>query len=539
MTDTASAPDPTATQAAEQAADQRLGPVDETAAPDPTGLAALSGNVADLLAATAERVPDRLALIDAPTGQTLTWSQVHTQANQVAAAIRTMGVTPGDRVAIRLVNGIPFAVAAFAVLRAGAVLVPIHPELPPLAVAELVADCGAALLIGDPVEGTTVPTLPAPNSPDQATAEAVAEFDAVGGGEDIAVLGYTSGTSGRPRGVLLSHRALLANVAQCRALRPAPVVATDRVLLSLPLTHAYGLGPGLLQLTAAGAAGVLLPRFTVDEALAAAHQYRVTMIAGVPQMYQALLTVPEESLREALSSVRLLTSGAAPLEPLVLASIRSITGLSVYEGYGLTETGPVLTSTLVTGYAKPGSVGQALPGVRIRLVDDTGEPLQARDEPDEPEDLGDDGDDTGFVSVAGPNLFSGYWPDRAGGPDAEGWFRTGDIGYLDADGDLHLIDRANDLIIVNGFNVYPHEVEHVLTQIPEVAQAAVVGVSDAKTGQAVRAVLVVAQGVEITAADVIAYCSRWLARFKVPTIVEFAADLPHSVTGKLSRSALR
>jgi long-chain acyl-CoA synthetase len=267
----------------------------------------------------------------------------------------------------------------------------------------------------------------------------------------------------------------------------------------------------------------------------AAQRYRVTTIAGVPQMYQALLTVPEERLHQSLSTVRLLTSGAAPLEPLVLARIRNITGLSVFEGYGLTETGPVLTSTLATGYAKPGSVGRPLPGVRIRLVDETGEPLRTVDE----DDLVDDSEDTGFVSVSGPNLFSGYWPDGSGGPAQDGWFRTGDIGYLDSDGDLHLIDRANDLIIVSGFNVYPHEVEHVLTQIPQIAEAAVVGVPDDKTGQAVRAVLVVRQDQVLTAQDVIGYCSRWLARFKVPTTVDFVAELPHSVTGKLSRSALR
>jgi long-chain acyl-CoA synthetase len=358
----------------------------------------------------------------------------------------------------------------------------------------------------------------------------------VTGGEDIAVLCYTSGTSGRPRGVLLSHRALLANVAQCAALRPPPVTAADRVLLSLPLSHAYGLGPGLLQVAAAGAAAVLLPHFGVRDALAAIREHEVTTLVGVPQMYAALLTVPDDELRAALATVRLCTSGAAPLAVEVLAGMRRATGLDVYEGYGLTETAPVLTSTLASGTVKPGSVGRPLPAVRLRLVDSDGDPLPG---PDADDVLDDETGGTGLVSVAGPNLFSGYWPDGAHGPDADGWFRTGDIGYTDADGDLHLVDRANDLIIVNGFNVYPHEVEHVLDELPGVAEAAAVGVPDERTGETVKAVLVLRPDADVTERRVIEHCAARLARFKVPTTVEFAESLPHSPTGKLARAFLR
>ncbi|MGH3878622.1 MAG: AMP-binding protein, partial [Actinophytocola sp.] len=379
----------------------------------------------------------------------------------------------------------------------------------------------------------------APPDPD-ATGERVAA-EGPRGGEDVAVLCYTSGTAGVPRGVMLSHRALLSNVEQCAALKPAPVTSSDRVLLVVPLFHAYGLGPGLLQVTSAGATAVLMETFTADRALAACEEHRVTALVGVPAMYQALAALPADRLAEAMSTLRLLTSGAAPLSPAVLTAIKQATGLSVFEGYGLTETGPVLTSTLVGGYAKPGSVGRPLPGVELMLVDSDGRPVGVAADPDEADWVADDGteSETGRVAVRGANLFSGYWPDGAHGPDGDGWFTTGDVGYLDADGDLRLVDRANDLIIVNGFNVYPHEVERVLGELADVLEAAAVGVPDERTGEYVKAVVVLRPGASLTEEVVREHCARTLARFKVPRTVEFVDELPYSVTGKVRRASLR
>lgn len=497
----------------------------------------LAGNLADLVARSARRGPGRAALVDAATGHSLTWAEVDVEVNRRATRLAEAGMRPGDRVAVRMPNGIPYCLAVFGVLRAGGVLVPLNTDLPPAAVVDLMSDCQASVFIGEPVDGVEVTTVlgTEPEGVD-ANGDLPEAVVPATGGEDIAVLCYTSGTSGRPRGVLLSHRALLANVAQCAALRPAPVTANDRVLLSLPLSHAYGLGPGLLQVTAAGATGVLLARFGTDDALTAIETNRITTMVGVPPMYSALLTVSDDRLRTALATVRLFTSGAAPLSPAVLAGIRRVTGLPVYEGYGLTETGPVLTSTLASGYAKAGSVGRPLPGVEIRLVDSDGDPLPG---PDPDNELDDESGGTGLVAASGPNLFSGYWPDGGHGPDAQGWFRTGDIGYLDADGDLHLVDRANDLIIVNGFNVYPHEVEHVLSTLPGVVEVAAVGVPDERTGESVKVVLIAQPGADLTADQVIEHCETRLARFKVPTSVEFVDTLPHSVTGKLARAFLR
>jgi long-chain acyl-CoA synthetase len=314
---------------------------------------------------------------------------------------------------------------------------------------------------------------------------------------------------------------------------------TDRVLLAVPLFHLYGLGPGLLQVAAAGATAVLMDKFSTEAALELCARHRVTAMVGVPPMYQAFASAEPDRLTAALASMRLLTSGAAPLPAAVLAAIRQATGLSVFEGYGLTETGPVLTSTLVGGQAKPGAVGRPIPGIELRLVDGDDRPVAAVDDPDELLDEPDGDSETGLVSVRGANLFSGYWPDGAGGPSEDGWFRTGDVGYLDMDGDLHLVDRANDLIIVNGFNVYPHEVERVLGELDGVAESAAVGVPDERTGERVKVVVVPRPGAELTEEAVREHCAEHLAKFKVPGIVEFADALPHSVTGKLRRASLR
>ncbi len=493
-----------------------------------------TGNVADLVTEAARTVPRHAALIDTATGRALTWERTDAAVSAFAARLLEAGLASGDRVAVLLPNGAEFCVALFGVLRAGGIAVPAAVQAPERELNRLVTDSGARFLVGT-AELAEV-ALIAPPDLDAESVEVQADQR---GGEDIAVLCYTSGTAGLPRGVMLSHRALLSNVQQCAQLKPAPVTSTDRVLLVVPLFHLYGLGPGLLQVAAAGATAVLMENFGAERALAACEEHRVTALVGVPAMYQALSGATSDRLAEALASVRLLTSGAAPLPPAVLQAIKQATGLSVFEGYGLTETGPVLTSTLVGGYAKAGSVGRPLPGVELALVDSDGRPVGVADDPDEVEWYADSESETGRVAARGPNLFSGYWPDGAHGPDEDGWFRTGDVGYLDADGDLRLVDRANDLIIVNGFNVYPNEVERVLDELTDVLESAAVGVPDERTGELVKAVIVVRPGAELTEDAVREHCAERLARFKVPRTVEFVDQLPYSVTGKIRRASLR
>ncbi|WP_116041684.1 AMP-binding protein [Amycolatopsis palatopharyngis] len=505
------------------------------------------GNVADLLAATASARPDAAALVDTATSVTLSWADVDAAVDAQARELRAAGLSPGDRVVLCLPTSAAFVIALFGVLRAGGVAVPLPPQGPGSELSGLLEHSGAGLLIGADVHaGVDADDLPAGVRVLRAATageQRPEQVEPVGAGEDLAVLSYTSGTTGAPRGVMLSHRALLANVTQLEQLQVRVVEPGDRVLITIPMFHVYGLGPGLLAGTSAGATLVLAERFDVHAALQACAEYRVTSLLGVPTMYVELAALPAAELGEGLATVRLLTSGAAPLHPKVLAAIRAATGLGVFEGYGLTETAPVVTTTMVTGYPKPGSVGRPLPGVELRLVDSDGTVGPVPLDPADPDDVfaEDDGQPmgTGLVSIRGANLFSGYWPDGAHGPDAEGWFRTGDVGYLDIDGDLHLVDRANDLIIVNGFNVFPNEVEGVINALPGVAESAVVGVVDERSGEAVKAVIVPEQGAALSEQQVLDACVRALAAYKVPRTVEFADSLPHSATGKLRRMKLR
>jgi len=228
----------------------------------------------------------------------------------------------------------------------------------------------------------------------------------------------------------------------------------------------------------------------------------------------------------------------------VLQRVLEVTGHHVFEGYGLTETAPVLTTTLMSEVAKPDSIGRPLPGIELRLVDADGRPIDGGadgggepDDPDDPDDPDEGG--VGEIEVRGANLFSGYWPDGAGGPSADGWWRTGDVAYADADGDLHLVDRRRELILVSGFNVYPREVEDVLLRHPDIEEAAVIGIPHPYTGESVKALVVAVPGARLSVEEVIEWAARSLARFKCPTAVEFVPELPHSATGKISKGRLR
>ncbi len=493
--------------------------------------------VGGLLTRAAATWPEHPAVVETGTGRSLTYREVDAAAQGQARRLADAGVGPGDRVGLRLPTSVDFVVAFFGALRAGAVVVPLSPQVPGPELEKLLAHSGAKVVVQRDAEGDLpdgVSGLTPGGDPDGG-----GDFPDTGrAGEDIAVVSYTSGTTGPPRGVMLSHRALLANLEQISAVEGV-LEQDDRVLITIPLFHVYGLGPGLLQATAVGATAVLSERFEAQRTLDDCAEHRVTSITGVPTMYGEFAAFGADELRRGLATVRRMTSGAAPLHPKVLTAIREAIGLDVYEGYGLTECAPVVTSTLVTGYPKPGSVGRPLPGIELRLVDSDGSDQAVPLDPDDVDDVFEAEGETGLVSIRGANLFSGYWPDGGHGPDDEGWFRTGDVGYLDTDGDLHLVDRANDLIIVNGFNVFPREVEEVIGQLAEVAEAAVVGVVDERSGEAVKAVVVPAAGAALSEQQVVDHCAAHLAGYKVPHLVEFAESLPHSATGKLRRLRLR
>jgi long-chain acyl-CoA synthetase len=488
--------------------------------------------------------------------RTVTWADLDARVDALARGLRALDLPPTQghpaRVAVALPNIPGFVAAFYAVARAGLVAVPVNPGYTARELRHVLADSRASVLIGTPevaaAVGSVADDLPAlvrvhvlggsPGLDDLAVAGGPVE--AVTGGEDLAVLLYTSGVEGDPKGAMLPHRALLANHAQLDLVQPPPVGPDDVVLLALPLFHAYGLNSGLGAVAYHAACGVLVERFDPAETARMIEDCHVTAVVGVPQMYVAWSLLPTAA--EAFQSVRLAVSGGAPLDPAAARRFADTTAHPVLEGYGLTETAPVLTSTLLSPLPKPGSIGRPLPGVELRLVASDGEVLwRSTDEDGDSDDFehapDSPGTDPGEVVVRGPNLFSGYWPDGRGGPDADGWWPTGDVAYADAEGDLFLVDRIGELILVSGFNVYPHEVERVLLAHPAVSGAAVVGIPHPYTGQTVKAYVVTTA--PVTAAELGAHCERNLARFKCPTAFEFASALPYSAIGKVRKTALR
>ena len=454
-----------------------------------------------------------------------------------AAGLVQRGLHAGDRVAILLGNCVEFVVAYYGAARAGLVSVPLNPAYTSAEVAVLLADSGARMLIvqssTQQVGEESAAALPgceviSTASPEWASisraGEALALAEVATSPDTLALLLFTAGTSGRPKGAMLTHGALRANIELLLDLTDPPAVADDDVvLIVLPMFHVYGLNTALGLAVAAGATCVLSDRFDPAETLQLITRWQVTTIAGAPAMYQAWCATP--GLREAMSTVRMLSSGGSPLPPRVFESFAELTGLRIYEGYGMTETAPVVATTLVSGTPKAGSVGRPLPGLDVRLADEDGSEV-------------DEGD-PGEVWVRGPSVFKGYWPDAAGGPDAEGWFRSGDVAYADEEGDLHLVDRRREVILVNGFNVYPREIELVIDDLDGVAEAAVVGVPDDTTGEAVTALVVPRRGATLTAEQIAAHCATRLARFKCPTTIRVVEALPHSATGKVAKGRLR
>jgi long-chain acyl-CoA synthetase len=499
----------------------------------------LPHNLSDLVRRSASsQAPDKIALIW--QDQAMTWAELDARVDAAARALLALDLPDRDgypaRVVIALPNVPEFAVAYFATLRAGLVAVPTNPGYTGRELSHLLTDSGASVLVGTPAvlaaTDVDIPHRFTSALPTQPDGEPVQPGS---GGEALGVLLYTSGTEGSPKGAMLSHRALLANHDQLDRIEPPPLVNDDILLLALPLFHAYGLNSGLGALAHHGATGVLMERFDPVESLRLVGVHHVSAIVGVPPMYVAWSLLPE--FGEVFATVRLAVSGAAPLDPAAARRLLAATSRPVFEGYGLTETAPVLTSTLASPVPKPGSIGRAIPDVTIKLVAANGDEITLTDDDFDDDSAGSPGTDPGEIVARGPNLFSGYWPDGRDGPDSDGWWPTGDVAYADGDGDLFLVDRLRELILVSGFNVYPYEVEQVLGGHPAVREAAVLGVPHPYTGQTVKAYVVVRE--PIGTEELLAYCERNLARFKCPTAIEFVASLPHSATGKVRKAALR
>lgn len=478
--------------------------------------------------------PNKTALISGR--DRVTYSELDQQADRVAAGFHRLGIRKGDRVAFVLGNRPSFVALHYGVMRAGAISVPLSVRLRASDIRPYLANVNPrAIVVDESVAGEVISA-----GPHAAPVFVIGKHPAARPLEDIlldtgppdvhlmpddiAVVAYTSGVSGEPKGAALSHRNISASLDQMMQVPGATMEPTDIVYGLLPLYNIYALNIVLGMAIRRGATVVLEDTFDPQASLQTIVDRRVTVIAAIPPIYSAWISVPSESSFD-LSGVRLAVSGGSALPARVQKAFQNRFGVEIWEGYGLTETASVVTTTMMGGQ-KQGSVGLPLPGQDLRIVDDDGEEAV----------VGDPGE----IWIRGPNVFRGYWGDEEATYAAfsEDWFRTGDIAYQDEEGYVWLVDRDEEVIVVSGFRVFPKEVERVLLMHEAVADAAVVGGPDPRQGEKVKAIVVLRPGASAGESDLVVHCTRHLARFKVPAVIEFAEKLPHYESGAVMRRAL-
>jgi malonyl-CoA/methylmalonyl-CoA synthetase len=515
---------------------------------DATGTGVGAGSVVEVVLGHARERPSRLALLF--EGEALTYGELGAQVRAFAEALLRRGVAPGERVALYLENSPLFAVAHLGAQLAGAVVVPVNTQYRQVELSHILQDAGVracvtgaagareleGLLAGLPSLSLLVLAEPAsPRVPAHVNPVGMHELLSEGDRnaalplprpDTLATLGYTSGTTGRSKGAMLRHGNLLANV---RAVVQAwEWTAEDRLLLTLPLFHTHGLMVGLHGTLVTGASADLRRKFVAADVLRALREdASLTLFFGVPTMYSRLLEEARADGRP-VRPLRLLVSGSAPLSAQLHREVEEAFGQRILERYGMTETG-MNTTNPYRGERRAGTVGMPFPGQEARVVDVRGRKVLGPGE-------------TGEIEVRGPHVFAGYWNNPAATAeaiDAEGWFRTGDLGETDADGYFRLTGRARELIISGGFNVYPREVEEVLAAHPAVAEVAVLGLPDADLGERVVAVVVPREGEAPSPEALADFCKERLASFKKPRQVVLAASLPRNALGKVQKHVLR
>jgi long-chain acyl-CoA synthetase len=460
-------------------------------------------NLAASLERTARRHRRRTALALGDTE--LTYAELDAGSARVAGMLRAAGLRPGDRVGVMLPNLPEFALAYYGVLRMGGVVVPMNPLLKPREVDHYLSDSGAALILDDPA------ALPGDTESDFG----VAERDV----SDTAVILYTSGTTGKPKGAELTHGNLGRNVEVMLEL--LSVGHDDVVLGALPLFHSFGQTCGLNLAVASGASLALLPRFVPGDVLELVERRGVTVFEGVPTMYAALLNEPGRERRDT-SSLRVCVSGGAALPLDVMHGFEAAFGCVVLEGYGLSETSPVASFNRADGLRKPGSIGTPVDGVEMKLLDPS------------PEGVGE-------IAIRGHNVMKGYWGNpeaTAAAIDGEGWFRSGDLARVDEDGCYFIVDRKKELIIRGGYNVYPREIEEVLYEHPAVREAAVLGVPHRELGEEVGAAVALKPGADVAEDELREFVRAHVAAYKYPRRVWFVDELPKGPTGKILKRAI-
>ncbi|MEW5988525.1 MAG: long-chain fatty acid--CoA ligase [Chloroflexota bacterium] len=512
-------------------------------------------NLATLLEETARERPNHLAVIFRE--MKLPYGVVNAMANQVANALVGLGIHKGDKVAISCPNLPYFPVVYYGILKAGAVVVPLNVLLKPREIAYHLQDSDAKayfcfegteqLPLGQmgyaafqqvescqhlvmmtanpagpsPIEGVKTLGMLIYNQP--------TTFDTVATqADDTAVILYTSGTTGRPKGAELSHSNMVMNARLADNMYDRS--QNDVHLVVLPLFHSFG---QTVQMNAGfytGATLSLLPRFDADDALAIMERDNVTIFAGVPTMYWALLNHPraqQYDLAKIARNLRLCASGGSAMPVELMRAFEMKFDVKILEGYGLSETSPVASFNRMERPSKPGSVGLPVWGVQIRIVDEDDQDVSQGE--------------LGEIVIKGHNVMKGYYKKPEANAEAmrNGWFHTGDVGRLDEDGYIYIVDRVKDMIIRGGFNVYPREVEEVLMTHPAVSLAAVLGVPHERLGEEVKAFIVPKAEAEVTAEELVAWAKENMADYKYPRLIEFRDTLPMSATGKILKIELR
>ncbi|MFX0578296.1 long-chain-fatty-acid--CoA ligase [Nocardia nepalensis] len=513
-------------------------------------------NLAVLLEDSARRYPDRDAVVLG--AERLTYAELDARANQVAHLLAARGVEPGDKVALSCPNLPEFLIVYYGILKAGAVVVPLNILLRPREIAYHLTDSEADLYFcfeGTPelpmgeygragfqqapgcrdiILITADPQAPSPYPGNDTLAQAIAArpktFDTVTRrADDTAVILYTSGTTGRPKGAELTHANMVMNALTANRLFDNRPDRRDTHLVTLPLFHSFGQTINMNAGLSVGATLVLLARFDAPTALRMLADEQITFFAGVPTMYWGLLQAVDDSVDvdRIAGTLRKAVSGGAALPDDILSRFAQRFGVQILEGYGLSETSPLALFADPDRAPRPGSIGIPVWGIEARLIDAEWNTVTGVGE-------------IGEIALRGHNVMKGYHnrPEATADVMREGWFRTGDLARRDVDGFHYIVDRAKDMIVRGGFNVYPREIEEVLLTHPAVSLAAVIGIPDSHYGEEIKAVVVAEPGAMITENELITWCREQLAAYKYPRVIEFTAVLPMTASGKILKREL-
>jgi long-chain acyl-CoA synthetase len=502
-------------------------------------------NLSAFLARSAAVFPEDVAVVCGANA--LSWASLDAAANRLANGLRARGLGRGERVVLASPNLPQFVIAYYAVLKLGAILVPINILLKGSEIAYHLRDSGARAFIC--FEGNAELPLGAEGRAAFAQVPECTLFVAIGRGEageetleslsqgqsprfdtvdcapdDTAVILYTSGTTGMPKGAELSHSNLMMNALASVAM--TRLDSHDVSLVALPLFHSFGQSVQMNASAASGGSMVLLPRFEAEAAMRAMTDHSVTVFCGVPTMYIALLNLDWRG-PDLATTLRLGVSGGAALPVAVLRAFEQRYGVVILEGYGLSETSPVATFNHLDRTRVPGSVGVPIAGTEVGIMDEQDRLLGT--------------DEAGEIVVRGHNVMKGYWNNPQASAQAlrDGWFHSGDIGRRGADGNFYIVDRLKDMLIRGGFNVYPREIEEVLMQHPAVAMAAVIGVPHEVHGEEIKAFVLPREGVPVEAEAIVAWCRERMAAYKYPRVVQLVESLPMTATGKILKRELR